>query len=109
MTTCTRYSSIYENAIFEINNLDSPIKQLTIAIVKKENSALISISNTGNRIAPQKLNEVFDPFYTMKDPGEGTGLGLSICYSLIKEHCGEIRAENHDIGVTISFKLPLSN
>jgi two-component system NtrC family sensor kinase len=50
---------------------------------------------------------IFDPFYTTKGVGKGTGLGLSICYGIMKEHQGEISAQNAgDRGAIITVKLP---
>jgi len=50
---------------------------------------------------------IFDPFYTTKSVGKGTGLGLSICYGIVKEHGGDITANNHpDGGAIIEVKLP---
>ncbi len=49
----------------------------------------------------------FDPFYTTRDQGEGIGLGLSICYSIIREHGGEISAINlHPRGAVVVIELP---
>jgi two-component system, NtrC family, sensor kinase len=54
------------------------------------------------------LNRVFDPFYTTKPVGKGTGLGLSICYGIVKEHGGEIHAENLEPhGARIALELPV--
>jgi PAS domain S-box-containing protein len=50
---------------------------------------------------------IFDPFYTTKSVGKGTGLGLSICYGIVKEHGGDITANNGpDGGAIIEVKLP---
>ena len=50
---------------------------------------------------------IFDPFYTTKSVGKGTGLGLSICYGIVKEHGGDITANNHpDGGAVIEVRLP---
>jgi two-component system NtrC family sensor kinase len=55
-----------------------------------------------------ELNRVFDPFYTTKPVGKGTGLGLSICYGIVKEHGGEIHAENLEPhGARIALELPV--
>jgi signal transduction histidine kinase len=54
------------------------------------------------------VNRVFDPFYTTKPVGKGTGLGLSICYGIVKEHGGEIHAENLEPnGARVALKLPV--
>jgi signal transduction histidine kinase len=52
------------------------------------------------------LNRAFDPFYTTKPVDKGPGLGLSICYGIIKEHGGEIRAENLQPGAVVIIELP---
>ena len=50
---------------------------------------------------------IFDPFYTTKSVGKGTGLGLSICYGIVKEHGGDITANNApEGGATIEVRLP---
>jgi len=50
---------------------------------------------------------IFDPFYTTKSVGKGTGLGLSICYGIVKEHGGDITANNNpEGGATIEVRLP---
>jgi C4-dicarboxylate-specific signal transduction histidine kinase len=55
-------------------------------------------------------SRVFDPFYTTKQPGEGPGLGLSICYSIIREHGGEISAYNlHPHGAAVVIEMPLTS
>jgi two-component system, NtrC family, sensor kinase len=54
------------------------------------------------------VNRVFDPFYTTKPVGKGTGLGLSICYGIVKEHGGEIHAENLEPqGARVVVELPV--
>jgi len=50
---------------------------------------------------------IFDPFYTTKSVGKGTGLGLSICYGIVKEHGGDITANNGpEGGAVIEVRLP---
>jgi PAS domain S-box-containing protein len=52
---------------------------------------------------------IFDPFYTTKNVGKGTGLGLSICYGIVKEHGGDITAQNSlEGGAVIEVRLPLA-
>lgn len=56
----------------------------------------ITISNIGEAIAPEHLDQLFDRFYRV-DPsrqrqGEGAGLGLAIVKSIVELHGGMIRA-----------------
>ncbi len=54
----------------------------------------ICIRDNGEGIPPQVLNEIFNPFFTTKPPGEGTGLGLSITHDIIvQQHQGQIKVE----------------
>ncbi len=68
----------------------------------------ISICDTGCGISKTQLSRIFDPFYTTSAVGKGTGLGLSICYSIIKQHLGNIEVESlNDHGSTFTIHLPL--
>jgi len=67
----------------------------------------VLISDTGPGFS--NPDRVFDPFFTTKKPGEGSGLGLSLCYSIIREHGGEISAFNlqpHGAAVAIDLPVP---
>ena len=50
----------------------------------------VKVSDEGTGIAADKLQKVFEPFYTTKRTGEGTGLGLSTAYGIIKQSGGFI-------------------
>ncbi len=68
----------------------------------------ISISDTGCGIPRQKLNRIFEPFYTTKEVGKGTGLGLSIAYDIIKKHSGAIEVTSVEgKGTTFIVKIPI--
>lgn len=50
----------------------------------------VKVRDEGIGIAPDKIQKVFEPFYTTKRTGEGTGLGLSTAYGIIKQTGGYI-------------------
>ena len=53
-----------------------------------------------------KLDKIFQPFFTTK--GEGLGMGLSICRSIIEAHGGRLWAENNpDVGATFYFTVSI--
>jgi PAS domain S-box-containing protein len=65
-----------------------------------------AVSDRGTGLSSDKLDKIFQPFYTTK--GEGLGMGLSICRSIIEAHGGHLRAENNaDRGATFYFTLPV--
>ncbi|MHB0955132.1 MAG: sensor histidine kinase [Pirellulaceae bacterium] len=52
--------------------------------------ARVDVTDRGEGISPEILDQIFEPFFTTKQVGEGTGLGLSIAYGIIQEHGGWI-------------------
>jgi len=83
---------------------------ITITTWSDNETANVSIGDTGCGIAPEHLNRIFEPFFTTKEVGKGTGLGLSISYDIIQKHHGEITVESTvGAGTTFTVKLPLGN
>lgn len=69
----------------------------------------IEVSDTGTGIAADKLEHIFDPFYTTKPVGQGTGLGLSIMYGIIQKIGGFIEVRSKvSVGTTFSVHIPIA-
>ncbi|WP_366556048.1 ATP-binding protein [Aquibaculum sediminis] len=69
---------------------------------------LVEIEDSGQGIAPENLERVFEPFFSTKDVGEGTGLGLSTVYGIIKQTDGFVFIDSEvGRGTTVSLYLPL--
>ncbi len=69
----------------------------------------IQVIDNGPGIASANLENIFDPFYTTKEPGKGTGLGLSICFTIVDNMEGRVEASSDSDGTTITVILPLSD
>ena len=68
----------------------------------------IVISDTGEGISEEHLDQILDPYFTTKP--KGTGLGLAIVSKIIDEHHGTIDfASRKGEGTTVTVSLPLEN
>src|SRR6266404_49567 len=54
----------------------------------------IEFADTGEGIAPEHLEKIWEPFFTTKPEGKGTGLGMAICRRIVEEHGGTIQIES---------------
>jgi len=82
--------------------------ELKIEVQPKDNhKILVTVTDTGEGIPEDKLDNIFNPFFTTKRGG--TGLGLSICYGIIESHQGEIEVKSKaNQGTTVLITLPLN-
>jgi signal transduction histidine kinase len=70
-----------------------------------EGHLLISVSDTGVGIPPDKVDQIFDTFFTTK--AQGTGMGLGISRSIVESHGGRLWATSDTgRGATFRFTLP---
>src|SRR5436190_887248 len=67
----------------------------------------LSISDTGEGIAPDILAKIFDPFFTTKAIDKGTGLGLSQVYGFAQQSGGRVSVKSElGGGTTFTLLLP---
>jgi C4-dicarboxylate-specific signal transduction histidine kinase len=64
----------------------------------------VAISDTGWGVPPERLERLFEPFYSTKD--DGLGLGLAICRTIVAAHNGRLWAENN-LGGGATFRVSL--
>ncbi|WP_164658862.1 ATP-binding protein [Tropicibacter sp. Alg240-R139] len=73
----------------EVIHLDDALER-DRATLQPGEYVTVKVRDEGDGIAPDKIQKVFEPFYTTKRTGEGTGLGLSTAYGIIKQTGGYI-------------------
>jgi light-regulated signal transduction histidine kinase (bacteriophytochrome) len=84
----------------------SPARAITIRARQVGNRVRISIADTGPGIAPDMLENLFEPFHTSTT--RGMGIGLSLCRSIVEAHGGRIWLQPADEGAKFAFTLPIA-
>jgi signal transduction histidine kinase/ActR/RegA family two-component response regulator len=70
----------------------------------------LSVTDTGEGMAPEVIERAFDPFFTTKGVGKGTGLGLSQVYGVARQAGGAAQiASASGIGTTVTLFLMRSS
>ena len=82
--------------------------RVTIEVRVSGADAVLAVVDTGEGIAPEELDRVFDRFHRRSDSG-GSGLGLTIVRDLAAAHGGSVEVESEGVpgrGSTFRVRLP---
>jgi PAS domain S-box-containing protein len=80
---------------------------LTLQTGESGDEVWASVSDTGGGIPQERINRIFEPFYTTKE--KGSGLGLMIVQRIVRAHSGRIELESRvGRGTTFRVWLPLT-
>ncbi len=100
------FFNLLNNAHQTLSACNNPSKQISVKTSIKEEQIIIEFSDTGEGIPKEILPKIFNPFFTTKE--KNTGLGLSVSYGIIKEHGGNIFAQNNPAGgAQFIIELPI--
>ncbi len=84
---------------------DSRAPQIDLMLSAGE-TATLTVRDNGHGI--RELENVFEPFYTTKKPGEGVGLGLAISSGIVTDLGGRLTARNAEGGGAVfEVQLPI--
>jgi len=79
--------------------------RLYIRTIQLPDAALLEVQDTGHGIPQDKLDHLFEPFYTTKP--SGTGLGLAVCLSIVERHQAKIDVKSQEsVGTTFTIRFP---
>jgi two-component system C4-dicarboxylate transport sensor histidine kinase DctB len=95
--------NLLRNALDATKTSTNPTIEILLAA---GDSVSIQIRDNGEGISD--LDELFEPFYTTKQPGDGVGLGLAISSGIVKDLGGRLTARNAaDGGAIFEVQLPI--
>jgi signal transduction histidine kinase len=99
------FMNLMLNAIDAMNEMHDA-RELTIKSRRNsDDQLLITVSDNGIGLPPQRADRIFEAFFTTKP--QGTGMGLSISRSIVESHGGRLwAAANSERGTTFQFTLP---
>jgi two-component system, NtrC family, C4-dicarboxylate transport sensor histidine kinase DctB len=95
--------NLLRNALDATKDTKDP--QIDILLSAGE-TATLTVRDNGHGITD--LDNLFEPFYTTKKPGEGVGLGLAISSGIVTDLGGRLTARNGDGGGAVfEMQLPI--
>ncbi len=87
--------------------IDKKQGKIVVSGFKDNGTAVVRIADNGSGIPGDKINQIFNPFYTTKAPGKGTGLGLFIVKQVVERNKGVIMVESEvGVGTTFTLRFP---
>ena len=89
-----------------VDSVDRNQGTIVVRTWRLKEEVRVSIVDNGRGIPVERLEQIFEPFYTTKGPGRGTGLGLSVCRQVIEQHHGRISV-NSQVGRGSEFIVAL--
>ena len=99
ITIATKRFHLSHNLMKDVENEYLQPNDYTILIVK----------DTGFGIEAERINRIFEPFYTTKERNKGTGLGLAMVHGFIKQSNGYILVDSVlEQGTTFSLFFPIA-
>ncbi|TQK74418.1 signal transduction histidine kinase [Brevibacillus sp. AG162] len=97
--------NLLNNAIDAVQNRTD--KYIHVISTSSDGWLYLSVENNGERIPPEIVENLFQPFFTTKQ--NGTGIGLSICKNIIEKHQGTIHCDSNEKRTRFIVSLPIAN
>ena len=83
--------------------------KITVTTRHDTDRLFIDIQDTGQGIPEDKVQQIFNPFYTTKEPGKGTGLGLFIVKQVVEKNDGKISLKSKvGEGTMFTLEFPIT-
>ncbi|MTI01573.1 sensor histidine kinase [Roseibium sp. RKSG952] len=95
--------NLLRNALDATKSVIEPDVEIILAA---GDTAVLTVRDNGHGI--EDIENLFEPFYTTKRPGDGVGLGLAISSGIVNDHGGRLTARNgQNGGAVFEMQLPI--
>ncbi|GEM_PF-5720045 len=98
---------VFVNMLMNARDATPPGGSISVRLFSTQETAVVSISDTGSGIPAELLDKIFDPFFTTKAVGAGTGLGLTVTHQIVQSIGGSITVTSEPReGTTFEIRIP---
>jgi CheY-like chemotaxis protein len=99
------FQNLFLNSREAIENTGTVDCEIYDSILENKKGIVIEITDSGKGIDADKIQYVFDPYYSTKD--NSSGLGLTVSYNIIKNHGGTINISSRlNEGTKVTIFIP---
>ena len=101
---------VFDNLLRNAVNYSYPDSAVSVTLTKREDTAVIRVTNHGRTIPQEKLSRIFEQFFRLDSSRAsstgGAGLGLAIAKEIVELHRGTITAKSADEQIVFTVTLP---
>ncbi|MCF7809916.1 PhnD/SsuA/transferrin family substrate-binding protein [bacterium] len=101
-------NNLVVNAIYALDEVERAEKRISVTTRQDESFVILEVSDNGPGLPTESQDQLFDPFYSTRNPGKGMGLGLAIVKMFVDRLNGKIEARNNNNeGSTFTVYFPV--
>jgi PAS domain S-box-containing protein len=106
-----RLAQVFDNVLANATKFTSAPGSITVETSRRDDHAVVTVSDTGVGIDPELMPHVFEPFRQAAQPIDrtdgGLGLGLALVKGLVELHGGTVTVHSRGPGTGAAFTLRL--
>jgi signal transduction histidine kinase/ActR/RegA family two-component response regulator len=83
-----------EVSLTEVGLSEQDLSALSLSSLNPGSHLKLTVSDTGQGMSQETMEQIFNPYFTTKQIGEGTGLGLAVVHGIVMRHGGQIEVRS---------------